>query len=66
MQVSPQYAVIDFLPSLGPLELTVRLNKEPKNVSLVPADSSIQTHWSDGKLQVLLPKLDIHNVVVIE
>ena len=66
MQVSPRYAVIDFTPSIGPLELTVRLDKEPRKVSLVPADCDIETHWSNGKLRVTLPKLDIHNVVVIE
>ena len=66
MQVSPQYAVIDFTPSIGPLELIVRLDKEPRKVSLVPADCDIETHWSNGRLRVILPRLDIHNVVVIE
>ena len=66
MQVSPQYAVVDFIPSVGPLELRVRLDKEPQRVSLVPAESEISTHWSDGILRVNIPKLDIHNVIVIE
>ena len=66
MQVSNQYAVIDFIPSVGPLELSLQLDKEPKNVSLMPAESDISSHWSNGSLQVNIQKLDIHNVIVIE
>jgi len=66
MQVSNQYAVIDFIPSVGPLELSVRLDKEPQKVSLVPAESDISSNWSDGKLHVTISKLGIHGVIVIE
>jgi hypothetical protein len=66
MQVSNQYAVVDFIPSVGPLELSVLLDKEPQKVSLVPAESDISWHWSGGKLQVTIPKLDIHGVIVVE
>jgi hypothetical protein len=66
MQVSPQYAVIDFISSLDQMELTVRLDKKPKRVWLEPEDRELKTHWSEGKLSVIIPKLDIHSVVVIE
>ena len=66
MQVPASYAVIDFIPSLEQMELIVRLEKKPKKVYVVPDDFEVKTHWSDGKLSVLLPKLDIHSVVVIE
>ena len=66
MQVAPRYAVIDFTPSIGPVELTVHLDKEPRKVSLVPADCDIDTNWSDGKLNVTIPVLELHNVIVIE
>jgi hypothetical protein len=66
MQVPASYAVIDFIPSLGQMELIVRLERKPKKVYVVPEDFDVKTHWSDGKFSVLLPKLDIHSVVVIE
>jgi hypothetical protein len=66
MQVTNQYAIIDHIPSLGQMELIVRLDKKPKKVSIVPDDSEIKTHWSDGKLSVIISKLDIHSVIVIE
>jgi len=66
MQVAPQYAVIDFIPSIGPVKLTLRLDEKPKQVSLVPNNQEIVTEWADGKLIVVLPELNIHSVVVIE
>lgn len=66
MQVTNQYAIIDHIPSLGQMELIVRLSKKPKRVSIVPDNTDIKTHWSDGRLSVIISKLDIHNVIVIE
>jgi len=66
MQASPQYAIIDFIPSLEQMELVVRIDKRPKRVWLAPEDRELKTHWSDGQLSVIIPKLDIHSVVVIE
>lgn len=66
MQVSQQYAIVDFIPSLNQMELIVRLDKKPKRVWLEPEDCDLKTHWSDGKLSIIIPKLDIHSVVVIE
>jgi hypothetical protein len=66
MQVSPQYAIIDFIPSLDQMELIVRIDKRPKRVWLVPEDYELKTHWADGKLSIIIPKLGIHSVVVIE
>ncbi len=65
MQTTPQYAVIDFIPPIGPVELTVCLDKKPREVLLEPGDQEITSNWSDGKLRVVLPQLNIHNVVVI-
>jgi hypothetical protein len=65
MQTAPRYAVIDHIPSVGPLELTVRLDAPPQKVSAVPADVALESRWEDGILHVTLPSLAIHAVVVI-
>ena len=66
MQVPGQYAVIDFIPAIGPIEIIVRLDKKPKRISLVPDDNDIKHHWSDGQLRIILPELHIHSVIAIE
>lgn len=66
MQTASNYALIDFIPSIGPIEMTVSLEKKPKKVHVIPEEHDIKHHWSDGKLKITLPKLDIHNVIVIE
>jgi hypothetical protein len=48
------------------MELIVRIDKRPKRVWLVPEDYELKTHWADGKLSIIIPKLGIHSVVVIE
>ena len=66
MQVSSKYAVVDFTPSIGPLELVVKLDREPKKVTLAPDDCDMDYKWTDGKLRITLPCLDIHSVIVVE
>lgn len=66
MQTASNYALTDFIPSIGPIEMTVSLEKKPKKIYVIPDEYDIKHHWSDGKLKITLPKLDIHNVIVVE
>jgi len=63
---APNNNVPDYVLPVGPLELRVRLPKRPGKVSLVPPDAKISSRWGKGELSVKVPKLEIHNVVVIE
>ena len=66
MQVSQKYAVVDFTPSIGPLELAVKLDREPKKVTLIPDNCDMDYQWADGKLKIKLSCLDVHSVIVVE
>ncbi|MFN2285061.1 MAG: hypothetical protein ACK2UQ_11615, partial [Anaerolineae bacterium] len=66
MQTGSAYTIVDFVPTVGPLTLRVRLDAAPSSVTLVPGDDEIAHTWADGVLTVSLPSLYIHTVVVIE
>lgn len=66
MQTASKYAIVDFTPSIGPIEVTVNLDEEPEKVSLVPDDCDAGIQWSGGKIKVIIPKLETHSIVVIE
>jgi len=63
---APNNNVPDYIPPVGPLEVKVQLRKQPSKVSLLPADVKISSKWNKGELRMKVPKLEIHNVIVIE
>lgn len=66
MQVGSAYTIIDFIPTIGPLTVRVRLETAPASVSLIPSGGEIAHCWADGILTMTLPSLHIHSIVVIE
>ncbi|MBD3184642.1 hypothetical protein GF312_20345 [Candidatus Poribacteria bacterium] len=66
MQISNKYAVIDFTPSIGPIGLNVRMEKNPQRVYMAPGNDDIDFIWENNQVKLSLPVLDIHSVVVIE
>jgi len=66
MQVASRYAVIDFIPPVGPIRLTVRWPRPPQQVTLVPSNAPLATRWEAGLLYVTVPEVAIHEVVVVE
>jgi hypothetical protein len=66
MQTAPRYAVIDHILVVGPINLTIRLESPPRSVTLAPDGESLKTDWTGESLRVTVPRLEIHDVVVIE
>jgi len=66
MQTDPNRIVIDYVPPAGPITLFVKAQRRPRRVALAPADQPIKKKWADGLLTVTIPKLEIHNVLVVE
>jgi hypothetical protein len=58
--------VYDDIPPVGPLEITVRLNKKPKRISLEPSGKRINVNHQDGLLKIKVSQLDLHEIVLIE
>ena len=65
-QTSSNYAVIDFIPPLGPLKLTIRLVEKPREVYTVPRNRKASIEWENNSLSVILQQLEIHTVIVIK
>jgi len=58
--------VFDEIASLGPLTVSVRLKKRPAKVTWEPEHRKLNFTYERGKLVVELPRLAIHEIIVIE
>ncbi|MEN6454321.1 MAG: hypothetical protein ABFD10_08675, partial [Prolixibacteraceae bacterium] len=56
----------DEIPAIGPLTVKIRLDKRPSNVFLQPGNEKLNFTWKDNLLEVTVPTLEIHAVLVIE
>lgn len=56
----------DFVPSVGPLKVTIAAPERPKRVRWVPDGGRLKWAWADGKVTVTVPSLHVHGVVVLE
>lgn len=56
---------VEQVPETGPLTLRVRLESEPSAVRLEP-DGRCSWDWNGGFLEVAVPSLHIHSIVVID
>jgi hypothetical protein len=61
-----RYDFSDFVPSLGNIKLKIRMERRPKSVVWKPEGGSVDWSWKDGAVEVKIPKLHIHGVVVLE
>jgi hypothetical protein len=66
MQVGGDYAINDFVPSIGPLRLSVALPARPRSVRLEPEGIALRGSWENGRWSGIVQKLDIHAVVTFE
>jgi hypothetical protein len=55
----------DDIPSVGPLQVKVRLPKKPKAMRLEPAGQPLKFTWRDSVATVTVPKVDMHEVVLV-
>jgi len=66
MPLPARYGFTDFLPPFEKIRLTVKTPALPKSVTWVPNHGTLDWSWSNGLLNVTVPKLKIHGVVVID
>lgn len=58
--------VFDDIPQVGPLKVKIRSSKKPQKVTLEPAGKTIAYKYADGKIEFTLPRLQIHDIIVVE
>lgn len=66
MQVGPEYPVVDAVPSVGPLDVAVRLPRRPAVARWDPGGGRLDGRWADGAFRTTVDRLDVHGVVAIE
>ncbi|MFC1529031.1 hypothetical protein ACFL5B_03895, partial [Candidatus Latescibacterota bacterium] len=63
---NPNIKVFDELPPAGPLQVSIMCAKKPDKVTLLPAGNELIYDYINGKIQLTLPRLEIHDIIVVE
>jgi len=66
MQISPRYAIIDYIPPVLGIKMSVRLDAKPRSAEWAYGGNSKDMRYENGKLTLVLDKLEIHDALVID
>jgi hypothetical protein len=58
--------VFDEVPPIGPLEIRIGAEARPGKVSAVPSGTALRWRFDDGQVVVDLPRLEIHQAILVE
>jgi hypothetical protein len=58
--------ILETIPPVGPLTVTIQLAQKPAKVTLEPAGQPLACDYRDGKLQLTVLQLAIHDIIAIE
>ncbi len=58
--------VFDEIPAVGPLTIEIRTPRKPDSLTLVPEGGSLPFRYSDGVVHALLPRLEIHQIILVD
>jgi len=64
-QRDPAHQSPDFIPTIGPITVTLRVANEPGSVTWQPGGAAPKWSWADGVLTVTVDSLHIHGVAVV-
>lgn len=58
-------SILQTIPPVGPLDISVRLDNKPAAVTLEPGARSLKFDYRDGQLRLTVPKVEIHEIVSV-
>ncbi len=58
--------VIDEIPPVGPLKVTIRYPEKPDRVTIMPGNRSIRWDYHNGLINLTIPIIHIHDIIVVE
>jgi hypothetical protein len=58
--------ILDSIPAVGPLIVTLRLDKKPAAVTLEPGARPLAFDYQDGQLRLTVPQVKIHDIVAVQ
>jgi len=56
----------DHVPPVGPLEVAIRRDQRPKDVTLQPGGRKVKFTYRDGKVGLRIDRLELHDIIVVE
>jgi hypothetical protein len=62
----PRGALMDSILPVGPLQITIRLPKQPTTITQEPGGQKLAFEYRDGETQLTVPRLEIHCVIAVE
>jgi hypothetical protein len=66
MQVGADYPVIDYMPPVGPIQVSLRLDRPPRRATLEPGGTPVAGVVRDGVWRASIERLDLHSVLAVE
>jgi hypothetical protein len=57
--------ILDSIPPIGPLDVTIRQTDKPARVMLEPAGTPLTFEHREGEIHLVVPRVDIHEVIVV-
>ena len=64
--VPDMYNFIDFVPPVGPFEVSLKAETRPKSVAWMPEGQPVKWAWKNGWLRATVPSLAVHGILVVE
>jgi hypothetical protein len=58
--------ILDSIPPIGPLDVTIRQAARPTKIVLEPTGTVLHFDYQDDEIHLLVPQVDIHEVIVVE
>ena len=58
--------VFDEIEPVGPLVLSIAHDRKPRNVTVQPGDRKPEYDYKNGIISLTLPRLEIHDIVIVE
>jgi hypothetical protein len=58
--------IVDSIPPVGPLDVTIHQAAKPAKVTLEPAGIPLPFEQRNGEIHLVVPRVDIHEIIVVE
>ena len=56
----------DTIPPVGPLQISIRVDQKPTRITFEPGAQQLPFEYREGQIQLTLPRLEIHGVIMVQ
>jgi hypothetical protein len=56
----------DNISSIGPLDVKIKVDKQPYKVTLQPENTRLKYSYSNGEIKTTVDKVDVHSIIIVE